>query len=157
VQGFTMVAERVSLYGIGSYMVSPKDRTDIKNTPATPQNAGLYWSVPDVYSVRSGVAVEVLADQGLSMSLGARVDGIPVRDLVGGGDKNTIKRTSRVTFVDPGLSLSKGRNNFTLSVPWRVKVNRMKSLTEQLPTASPTANSGGFAKYLVFASYSRRF
>ena len=91
---------------------------------------------------------------GLTLSLGARVDGIPVRDLIGGGDENTIKRASRITFVEPGLSYSRDKNNITLSVPWRVHLNRLKSLTEQLPGALP--NAGGFARYLVFASYSRR-
>lgn len=48
------------------------------------------------------------------------------------------------------------KNTITLSVAWRVKVNRMKSLLEQQPGA-PVINGGGFAKYLVFASYARRF
>jgi hypothetical protein len=87
------------------------------------------------------------------MSLGARVDGIPLRDLIGGGDDDTIKRTSRVIFVDPGLSLTRGKDNFTVSVPVRESVNRFKSLYE---TRTNTLNAGGFAKYLIFASYSRR-
>ena len=100
------------------------------------------------------MAFSVLPDQGLSASLGVRVDGIPVHDLIGGGDDNTVKRTSRITFVEPGLSYSRGKDNFTLSVPWRVRVNRMKSLAEQQPGGP--LNAGGFAKYLVFASYSHR-
>ena len=80
-----------------------------------------------------------------------------MRGLVGGGDINTVKRSARIYFVEPGVSLSRGQHNITVSLPWRVGVNRLKSLTEQLPTASATANSGGFAQYLVFASYSRRF
>jgi hypothetical protein len=110
--------------------------------------------VPDVYSVRTGVAFDVLPDHGISASLGARLDGIPVRDLIGGGDDSTIKRTSRILFAEPGVAYTRGRDNFTISVPWRLKVNRLKSLAEQQPGG--TLNAGGFAKYLVFASYSRR-
>jgi hypothetical protein len=150
-QAFRRVAERVSLYAFGSYMVSPKEMSDVTQSPAP--NA-LRWSVPDVYSADAGVAFNVLPDHGLSASLGARLDGIPVHDLIGGGDENTIKRTSRIFFVQPGLSYARGRDNFTLSVPWRVKVNRVKSLTEQQPGGP--LNAGGFAKYLVFASYSHR-
>ena len=41
----------------------------------------------------------------------------------------------------------------TLSVPYRVAVNRQKSVFEQRTNA---LNAGGFAKHLVFASYTHR-
>jgi hypothetical protein len=150
-QAFRQVAERTSLYAFGSYMISPKKQTDIVLSPAP---GALPWSVPDVYSVRTGVAFDVLPDHGLSASLGARLDGIPVRDLIGGGDENTIKRSSRIYFAEPGVAYTRGRDNFTVSVPWRVKVNRVKNLTEQQPGG--TLNAGGFAKFLIFATYSHR-
>ena len=152
VMGFRQLSDRLSLYGIGSYMASPTSQTEITQSPAP---TALHWSVPDVYSTRAGAAFSVLPDQGLSMSLGGRIDGIPTRDLFGGGDENTVKRTSYIVYADPGLSLTLGSNSFTLSVPWRVHLNRTRSLAEQQPGAPP--NAGGFARYLVFASYSRRF
>ena len=87
------------------------------------------------------------------MSLGARIDGIPIHDLLGGGDDDTIKRTAYVIFADPGLTLSRSRKTLTLSVPFRVAVDRQKSLFEQRTNA---LNAGGFAKYLVFLSYTYR-
>jgi hypothetical protein len=150
-QAFRQVTERLFGYGFASYMVSPKARSDVRITP----NTGQYWSVPDVYSARLGAAFSVLPDQGLSVSLGGRVDGIPVRDLLGGGDDSTIKRTSHILYADPGLSLARGRSMFTLSVPYRLAVNRKRSLFEQ--QSSTAVNGGGFAKYLVFASYTHRF
>ena len=149
---FQQLSDRLSVYGLGSYMANPRSQTDITQSPAP--NA-LFWSVPDVYSARGGAAFNLLPDQGLSVSLGARIDGIPTRDLFGGGDDDTVKRTSYIVYADPGLSFTRGPNNFTLSVPWRVHLNRTKSLAEQQPGAAP--NGGGFAKHLVFASYSRRF
>jgi hypothetical protein len=148
-QAFRQVTERVYGYAFGSYAVSPKARSDIEFRPGS----GVYWSVPDIYSARAGAAFSVLPDQGLTLSLGGRMDGIPLRDLIGGGDDDTIKRTSRVIFVDPGLSLTRGKDNFTVSVPWRVSVNRFKSLYE---SRTNSLNAGGFAQYLIFASYSRR-
>jgi hypothetical protein len=152
VQAFQMLTERASVYGFGSYMVNPKAETGIKGAPSG-NNSTVSWSVPDVYSLRAGAAFNLLPDQGLSVSLGARLDGIPVNDLIGGGDETTIKRTSRIYFAEPGLSWTRNRDNFTLSVPWQVKVNRVKSLYEQQNNG---LNAGGFAKYLVFLSYSRR-
>jgi hypothetical protein len=130
-------------------MASPKARTDVEWKP----NSGEYWSVPDVYSARLGGAFSLWPDQGLSVSLGGRVDGIPVHDLLGGGDWDTIKRTSYVAFADPGASLTRGKGTLTLSVPVRLMVDRQKSVYER---RTNTLNAGGFARYLVFASYSHR-
>jgi len=154
-QGFKQIVDRFSVYALGSYMASPKARSDVLVAPPPAPNSTVHWSVPDVYSARTGVAFDVLPEQGVSMSLGARVDGTPVHDLFGGGDEDTIKRTFYVVFADPGIAYTNEKNAFTVSVPWRVKVNRMRSLQEQQPGGG--VNQGGFAKYLVFASYSRRF
>jgi len=150
-QGFRQITDRTYGYAFGSYMVSPKAHSDVRLQP----NTGQYWSVPDVYSMQLGGAFSVLPDQGLSMSLGGRVDGIPVHDLLGGGDDSTIKRTSYVVYADPGLSFTRGKGTFTLSVPYRLAVNRKKSLFEQ--QTATAVNGGGFAKYLVFAAYTHRF
>ena len=130
-------------------MASPKAKSDVPWVPGSAQ----HWSVPDVYSARLGGAFDVLPSQGLTLSLGGRMDGIPVHDLLGGGDDDTIKRTAYVVFADPGLSLTRGKGTFTASVPYRLHVNRQKSLFEQRTNA---LNAGGFAKYLVFLSYSHR-
>ena len=148
-QAFKQVAAHAFVYGFGSYMISPKAHSDVEWQPGTK----VYWSVPDVYSARVGAAYSVFDNQRLTLSLGARVDGIPLHDLIGGGDDSTIKRTSRVIFADPGLSIVAGHGTFTLSTPIRVSVNRMKSLYEQKTNA---VNGGGFANYLVFVSYAYR-
>jgi len=148
-QAFRQITDRAVAFASGSYMVSPKARSDVLFTPTSKT----YWSVPDVYSARLGGAFTLMPDRGLAMSLAGRLDGIPVHDLLGGGDESTIKRTAYVVFAEPGLSLARGKDTFTLSVPYRMRVNRQKSLLEQ---STNTLNGGGFAKYLVFASYSRR-
>ncbi len=148
-QAFRELTDRADAYAFGSYMVSPKSRSDVRQAPPS----GPFWSVPDVYSARLGGAFSVLPDEGLTMSLGARVDGIPVHDLLGGGDDDTVKRSSFVVFADPGLSLTRGRGTFTASVPYRLHVNRQKSLLEQRTNG---LNGGGFARYLIFAGYSHR-
>jgi hypothetical protein len=148
-QAFRQVTERTHAYAFASYMASPKARSDVEWQP----NSGQYWSVPDVYSARLGGAFSVWPDQGITVSLGGRIDGIPVHDLVGGGDDDTIKRTAYIVLADPGLSLARGKGTITLSVPYRLKVNRQKSLFEQRTNG---LNAGGFAKYLVFASYSHQ-
>jgi hypothetical protein len=148
-QAFQELTSRVNAYAFGSYMASPKSRSDVRQTPVT----GAFWSVPDVYSAQLGAAFSVLPDQGLTASVGGRVDGIPVHDVLGGGDDATIKRSSLVVFADPGFSFTRGRGTLTASVPYRLHVNRQKSVLEQRTNG---LNAGGFAKYLVFLSYTHR-
>jgi len=158
-QAFRRMTERALVYASGTYLVSPRAHTNVRPSPTIPN----YWSVPDVYSARAGVALAVVPDHGLTLSLGGRADGTPVHDLIGAADDSTIKRTFYVIYADPGLSLSRGRESFTLSVPYRLRVNRMKSMLErqftdaQIPTHPEGLNAGGFAKYLVFATYTHRF
>ncbi len=149
-RAFRQITERAFGYAFASYMVSPKKQSDVEWVPGSKR----YWAVPDVYSAKLGGAFSVFPNQGLTASLGARIDGIPIHDLVGGGDSETIKRTAYVVFADPGLSFSRSGNIVTLSVPIRMAVNRQKSVFEERTNA---LNAGGFAKHLVFASITHRF
>jgi hypothetical protein len=148
-QAFQRVGEGIHAYGFGTYTANPKDQTEVTISPTSP----LHWSVPDVYQARLGAAVSVWPDQGLSLSLGGRLDGVPRNDLFGGGDSTAVKRPSQIFYADPGLSLSRGKTLFTLSVPIRLYVNRKQSgLEARTPNA---VSGGGYAKYLIFASISR--
>lgn len=154
-QAFARVKEGLFVYTSGSYMASPKAQAETVISPTGPASS-VHWSVPDVYEARLGAAVSVWPDQGLTLSLGGRMTGIPRRDLFGGGDSTTKKQTSRIIYADPGLSLNRGKSSFTLSVPIRIYANRLKSLLEERSTGRLSINGGGFASYLIFASYSYR-
>jgi len=148
-QAFRQVFDRGFAYLSGSYMLSPRAHSDVTSTPTS----GVPWSVPDIYSGRVGLAYDVWPDQGISVSLGGRIDGDPVHDVIGGGD-DAVRRPGYVIYADPGLALSRGRNNITLSVPIRLAANRKQSVLEQ---QSATPGTGGYAKFLIFAAYSYRF
>lgn len=107
-------------------------------------------SVPDVYHARLGLALAVLPRQGLSASLGLRTDGIPVRDLIGGSDG--FRASARSVFIDPGVSISLGQNDFTLSVPVRVHGEFYRGQ----PIPEGQSDRGDLAKRLIFVSYTRR-
>ncbi len=149
-QAFRQVFNRAFVYLSGSYMFSPRAQT---NVVARAPNSGQYWSVPDIYSGRLGLAYTLLTDQGLSVSLGGRIDGDPVHDVFGGGD-SAVRRPGYVVYLDPGLALTRGRDNITLSVPLKLRAERQRSVLERHQIA---AVGGGFANFLIFAAYSRRF
>ena len=93
-QAFRSLFARAFAYVAGAYLVSPRALSDVSRPPP---NTSVYWSVPDVYSGRVGLMYGLLPAQGVSVSLGGRIDGIPYHDLIGGGDEG---------FRGPGTSCS---------------------------------------------------
>lgn len=146
-QAFKQVFPRGSVYFSGDYSVSLRQHTDVLRSP------GVLYAVPDTYSARLGLAYGLMAEPGLSVSLGGRIDGTPVSNLVGG--KTDYFRSAGYTlFLDPGLSLQNGPNQFTLSVPVRVHHNY---LSMQLSTGLTRVGAGGVNDYVIYAGYSRQF
>ena len=149
-QAFSQLKGPVFGYLAGSYLLSPKRKTDVQFVKSDGTGSGIYLSVPDVYSARAGVASTVWPERRLAGSLGVRVDGIPLRDLVGGGDDG-FRRPGYAFFVDPGLSVAAGKGAFTLSAPVRVAQNFKPDLTTGHPVG------GDLADHLIFAGYTVRF
>jgi hypothetical protein len=146
--GYRHLAGRVSGYASGSYLVAPKKKTGVPSPLA-----GVTLSVPDVYSVRTGVAFALLPSHGLSTNLGVRMDGIPLRDVVGGGDDG-FRRPGYTVYLDPGTAMSIGRQEVTLSVPIRLRQNFSRSLIDRERNLT---GGGDLARYLIFAGYSVRW
>jgi hypothetical protein len=55
----------------------------------------------------------------------------------------------------PGVSYSRGKDNITVRVPWRMRVNRTQSLTERLPGSLPNAGEVAMYVYSAIAPPSR--
>jgi hypothetical protein len=159
-QAFQQISSAAVTYLSGTYLLNPQERTEVQiGTPVGLPGGGVstgtpyYLSVPDAYSVRGGVSYAVLPAQGLSVSLGGRFDGVPVEDLVKGGDAN-FRRPGYAAFVDPGLDLSLGSNTFTLNVPVRVHADRRANLHDRVVNVN---GGGNLAKVFIFAGYTHRF
>ncbi len=152
-QAFRRVAPRTFAYFTGSYLLSPGNQTDVTRAPAGLQNSTVHYSVSDVYSGRLGVSYRLLPEQGLSLGLGGRIDGIPYHDLIGKSDG--FRRPGYVVFVDPGMSFERGRSTFTFSAPVRIA---QRLATQQLAmTSGGTIGAGDLAAVVFFVGYTRRF
>ncbi|MFI5244720.1 MAG: hypothetical protein ACHQQR_05800 [Gemmatimonadales bacterium] len=149
-QAFAQLRGTSFAYFSGSYLLSPKRTTQVQFPKADGTGSGIYLSVPDVYSGRLGVASLIAPTNSLTVSLGGRVDGIPIRDLIGGGDAG-FRRPGYSVFADPGVSFAIGRGTVALSTPVRIGQNFLPDLTPGHPLG------GDLARYLVFASYTVRF
>jgi hypothetical protein len=147
-QGYQRIASRLNAYAFGSYLISPKKKTNVISPLA-----GVTLSVPDAYSVRAGVAYALAPSRGISVNVGARMDGIPLRDVIGGGDDG-FRRPGHTLYLDPGAAIRIGKQELTFSMPVRVRQNFSRSLIDRERSFK---GGGDLADYLLFAGYSVRF
>jgi hypothetical protein len=158
-QAFQQFLPGAVAYLSASYLLNPRVQTEVTigrpiGLPGDPAAGTPYQlSVPDAYTVRSGVSYAVAPQWGLSASLGGRLDGVPVEDLVNGGDAN-FRRPGYSVFVDLGLDLSRGSNTFTLNVPVRALADRRANLYDRIVDRQ---GGGNLAKWQVLAGYAHRF
>lgn len=150
-QAFRHVAPRTVAYFTGSYLLSPRNQTEVVREPVG-ANSTVRYSVPDVYSGRLGVSYGLLLERGVSVSLGGRIDGIPYHDLIGNNDG--FRRPGYVVFVDPGVAIERGPDALTFSTPVRVA---QRLATRQMVRPGGLLGSGDLAKVLFFVGYARRF
>jgi hypothetical protein len=146
-QGFGQLARLTSGYVSASYLLTPREKTNVPSPIS-----GAVLSVPDVYSVRTGIAQTISRKRGFSFSIGPRIDGMPVHDLIGGS--SGFRRPGYSLFVDPGVGLTLGRSTFAINVPVRVYQNYERSIAD---IQHNTPGGGDLARFLVIAEYSFRF
>ena len=142
-QGFWRIANRTHAYLGGNYLISPRERTEVPFRST-------FVAVADVYSARLGIAYGLWPERGVSLSLGGRIDGTPAGDLIGGRD-DWYRRPGSITYLEPGMAITRGAGTFRLNIPVRV--------SQHLGPDRSTArlNGGDLADRLIFVSYSTRF
>ncbi len=151
-QAYQQLYGRLSGYAFGAYQMSPQEQGDVLFSPTAPNST---LSIYDVYHARAGLGYAAWPEQGLSMSLGVRVDGIPVRDVL--GKDGGYRSPGRTTYLDPGLALARGRGVFTLSVPLRLHGEFKPNVNDESGGPPPSGDRGDLASYLIFLGYAHRF
>ena len=158
-EAFQSVVRRVSVYASGSYMTNPGLHSNVLfAAPTTGVTHPI--SMADEYSAHAGLSYFASASGGFSFSLGGRIDGSPVRDLIGGSD-TSFRRPGYVVYAEPTVALTMTRgpfalrgHTFSLSVPIAVDQNREVS---PLDGVRKRHGGGDLARFLVFLGYTRRF
>lgn len=154
-QAFRRVGS-ATLFASGTYLVNPRETNGTESSVlflcggTIPPNLRRFKfnSVPDQYLARAGVMVPVPKVKGLSLSVAARVEGVPAEDLVGGSDG--FRRPGYSVFVEPGVTYSTGMHTFSLNVPVATQRNIQKAV-------GGYQVDGTLADYIVLAGYSYRF
>jgi hypothetical protein len=151
-QGFRRIAHSgFALYGSATYLINPSNTNGVKT-----YRTGLgeeVMSVADQYLARAGGSYTNPGWKGFGVSLGARIEGVPVEDLIGGSDG--FRRPGYAVSVEPAVSYSRGPHTFSLAVPFAVERNRQRSVPDRLVPGRH--GDAAFADYLILLGYWRKF
>lgn len=157
-QFYQKMADKLFAYGSGFYLINPRETNGVRTfretlSPLLANEA--ITAVPDQFALRAGASY-ALSDL-ISTSLGARYEGVPVKDVIGGNDG--FRRPGTVLSIDPGLAFMKNNFSFNLNVPFAVRRERPQSYTdkemEEL-SGEPRSGDAAFADYLINVGISYR-
>jgi hypothetical protein len=141
---------RTTLYGSGVYLVNPRDTNGVQTGRGRASEA--IMSVSDQYLARVGVLVPVPKKRGWTASFGARIEGVPVRDII--GKSNGFRRPGYAISLEPGVNYVRKNDVWSLSVPIPVERNRRRSVTD---IQDGRHGDAAFADYVIVAGWSHRF
>lgn len=142
---------KLSIYGGGAYLSTPGEKSNVQ-TYRTARGEEV-MSIADQFLARGGVALPIPKVANLTFSGGLRVEGVPVRDIIGGD--TGFRRPGVAVSIEPTINMIvKGKNAMTLSVPVAIYRNRFQSVPDKARGAHGDA---AFADYLILGGYSRRF
>ncbi len=147
----------VGLYGNLYYMLNPREQNGVPTYRSNANEA--IMSVPDQYMARLGLNYGFKGGlKDLSASLGARLEGIPVYDLIGGSEG--FRRPGYIVSVEPGLNLMVKKSTFFVQVPVAMVRCRPQSVPDKETTAQTgkyTNGDAAFADYLINVGFTTRF
>jgi hypothetical protein len=150
IQGFKRVKYRSELYFAGVYLFNPRDTNGVSTFRRA--NGETVMSVTDQYLFRGGIGRALPKIRGLAASIGGRIEGVPVRDAIGGA--NGFRRPGYAISVDPGLMFVRSTYTVSVNTPVAVERNRKRSVADYL---NGTHGDAAFADYSLMLSVSHRF
>lgn len=156
IYAYRVLTPSINLFVNGAYTATPQEKNGVPTYRSNPYEAEM--SIADTYMARVGVDGIVPSVQGFGYSLAARIEGVPVKDIVGGS--NGFRRPGFSIAVEPGVSYSANKWSVRLYVPVAVARQRQRSVADVQQSAATGRYSHGdaaFADYLVMTSVSRRF
>lgn len=153
---YQSIAKHFGLYANAYYLINPREQNGTRTyretlSPALANEA--ICSVPDQYMARGGVN---FMSRGFTGAIGARLEGLPVNDLIGGsGD---FRRPGYVISLEPSASYSFKKSSLFVGVPVALRRVRTQSVTDKARStpANKVNGDAAFADYVVTVGYSFR-
>ena len=144
-------------YGNLYYLFNPREQNGVPTFRSNVNEA--IMSVADQYMARAGFNYGFKGGiKNLSVALGARLEGIPAKDLIGGSEG--FRRPGYIVSMEPGINLAVKKSTFYLQVP----IAMVRCRTQSVPDKQTTMQTGvfkqgdaAFADYLVNVGFTKRF
>ena len=156
IQGYRKLGNKIFLYGNAFYLFNPRETNNTKRyvAPGGKSNPVVAeYSVPDQYMARVGVSFAPV--NGISLSIGGRVEGLPSKDII--GESYGFRRPGYIESIEPGLNyIFHGNTFFALSVPIAIVRNRTQSVADKLSTPQGHGDAA-FADYSINVGIAHRF
>lgn len=154
-QAYQKIVNHLFAYAQGSYLISPKEHNDTQAVMADrlPRSVMTYNSVSDQYFGRAGLNYTFWPRQGLTLSFGGRVEGVPVHDAINGS--LGYRQPGYTVSVEPGIAWNNENVSLSILAPVAVYRNRERSAAE-IKMNRP-GGEASFADYSILASFSVRF
>jgi hypothetical protein len=151
-QFFQGITESIFFYSNGFYLANPREANGVRTfretlSPLLANEA--IMSVPDQFSVSAGLSRQ-FSRSGFALSFGARYEGVPIEDLIGGSQG--FRRPGSVLSFEPGISYVGEAAALSLAVPIAMLRDRPQSVTDletQRLTGQTRHGDAAFADYLV--------
>jgi len=140
-QGFQKVLKNTFAYLSAAYLINPREKI-----PSTG------YSVWDSYLLRVGVSCGIWPAKGLSLSLGGRLEGVPVEDWFGGSEG--FRRPGYAVSIEPGIAWQYRKFSISVTAPVAIERNRERSVSD---LRTGRHGDAAFADYLITGSVSYRF
>ena len=137
-------------YFSGTYLFNPQDTNGVP-TFRTKKGEEV-MSITDQYLFRGGISHAFPHVRGLEVSMGGRIEGVPVRDAF--GSSNGFRRPGYSISADPGFVYSRRGYSFSMNIPWAVERNRRRSVADIMYGGHGDA---AFADYALITSFTRNF
>lgn len=138
------------LYFQGTYLFSPANTNGVSTFRT--RSGETVFSVTDQYLYRGGITRAIPGLRGWAMSIGGRIEGVPVRDAFGSSDG--FRRPGYAISVDPGLMYGHRSWTFSINTPVAVERNRKRSVSDY---RNGIHGDAAFADYSIIFGVSRRF
>jgi hypothetical protein len=154
-QAYQKIVQNLFAYVQGSYLINPKEHNDTQmvNADMMARNAMTFNSVSDQYFGRGGVSYRIWPAQGVTLSFGGRIEGVPVYDAINGS--LGYRQPGYTISVEPGIVWAGEKNSLSILAPVAVYRNRERSAPE-IEMNRPGGDAS-FADYSILVSFSRRF
>lgn len=154
-QFYSEIFKNFGVYTNGFYLLNPMETNNVNRERG--EEYERYFSVTDQFLARFGFYYS-LSKAGLSFNGGVRMEGIPVRDLI--GKDEGYRRPGHTISVEPGLTFQRKNHALEFSMPVAVYRNRPQSVADKIKSEERGEYVNGdaaFADYLVLITYSRTF